>query len=70
MERTDRPITHAAVLLAAVVGVFATSSLVFHKEFGLGVAVAVLIDVSIVGTFLVSSLMALLGSCPHRASAA
>lgn len=61
MQRTGRLITLAAILLAAAVGVFATSKLVFLKEVGIGVAAAVLIDAFIVRTFLVPSLMALLG---------
>lgn len=61
MQRTGRLITLAAILLAAAVGVFATSRLVFLKEVGIGVAAAVLIDAFIVRTLLVPSLMALLG---------
>ncbi|WP_052442996.1 MMPL family transporter [Streptacidiphilus neutrinimicus] len=61
MQRTGRLITWAAILLAVAVGVFATSKLVFLKEVGIGVAVAVLIDAFIVRALLVPSLMALLG---------
>ncbi|HWG09759.1 MAG TPA: MMPL family transporter [Solirubrobacteraceae bacterium] len=62
LERTGRIITAAAVLFAVAIGAFATSQLVFIKELGLGVALAVLIDASIIRALLVPSLMELLGS--------
>jgi uncharacterized membrane protein YdfJ with MMPL/SSD domain len=62
VERTGRIITAAAVLFAVAIGAFATSQLVFIKELGVGVALAVLIDASIVRALLVPSLMELLGS--------
>jgi RND superfamily putative drug exporter len=62
LERTGRIITAAAVLFAVAIGAFATSQLVFIKELGIGVALAVLIDASIVRALLVPSLMELLGS--------
>jgi RND superfamily putative drug exporter len=43
------------------IGAFATSKLVFIKELGLGSALAVLIDASIIRALLVPSLMELLG---------
>ena len=52
----------AAVLFAVAIGAFATSKLVFIKELGLGVALAVLIDATIIRALLVPSLMELLGS--------
>jgi uncharacterized membrane protein YdfJ with MMPL/SSD domain len=61
VERTGRIVTAAALLLAIAIGAFATSSIVFIKELGLGTAFAVLIDASIVRAFLVPSLMKLLG---------
>jgi RND superfamily putative drug exporter len=61
LERTGRIITASAILFAVAIGAFATSKLVFIKELGLGTALAVLIDVSIVRALLVPSLMALLG---------
>jgi uncharacterized membrane protein YdfJ with MMPL/SSD domain len=61
LERTGRIVTAAAVLFAVAIGAFATSKLVFIKELGLGVALAVLIDASIVRALLVPSLMELLG---------
>ncbi len=62
LERTGRIVTAAAVLFAVAIGAFATSELVFIKELGLGAALAVLIDASIVRALLVPSLMELLGS--------
>jgi RND superfamily putative drug exporter len=61
LERTGRIVTAAAVLFAVAIGAFATSKLVFIKELGVGTALAVLIDASIVRALLVPSLMALLG---------
>src|SRR5215469_10147747 len=61
MQRTGKLVTSASLLLAVALGAFATSKLVFLKEVGVGVAVAVLIDAFIVRSLLVPSLMALLG---------
>jgi uncharacterized membrane protein YdfJ with MMPL/SSD domain len=62
LERTGRIVTAAALLFAIAVGAFATSGVVFIKMLGIGMALAVLIDATIVRAFLVPSLMALLGS--------
>jgi uncharacterized membrane protein YdfJ with MMPL/SSD domain len=62
LERTGRIVTAAAVLFAVAIGAFATSKLVFIKELGLGAALAVLIDASIIRALLVPSLMELLGT--------
>jgi RND superfamily putative drug exporter len=61
LQRTGRIVTAAAVLFAIALGSFATSGIVFMKEMGLGTALAVLIDATIVRALLVPSLMALLG---------
>lgn len=61
LQRTGAVVTAAAILLAVAIGAFATSSLVFIKILGIGVAVAVLIDAFVIRLFLVPSLMALLG---------
>ncbi len=61
LERTGRIVTQAAVLFCVAIGAFATSSIVFIKEVGVGIAVAVIIDATIVRALLVPSLMALLG---------
>jgi RND superfamily putative drug exporter len=62
LERSGRIVTAAALLFAVAIGAFATSQLVFIKELGVGIALAVLIDASVVRALLVPSLMALLGS--------
>jgi RND superfamily putative drug exporter len=62
LERSGRLVTSAAVLFAVAIGAFALSEIVFIKELGLGAALAVLIDASIIRALLVPSLMELLGS--------
>ena len=61
LERTGRIVTAAALLFCVAVGSFATSQVIIVKEVGIGIALAVLIDASIVRALLVPSLMALLG---------
>jgi RND superfamily putative drug exporter len=61
LERTGRVVTAAAILFCVAVGAFATSALVIVKELGVGIALAVAIDASLVRALLVPSLMALLG---------
>jgi uncharacterized membrane protein YdfJ with MMPL/SSD domain len=61
IERTGRIVTAAALLFAIAIGAFATSEIIFIKENGIGTALAVLIDASIIRAFLVPSLMAMLG---------
>jgi uncharacterized membrane protein YdfJ with MMPL/SSD domain len=61
LERTGRIVTAAALLFAVAVGALATSQLVFVKELGLGIALAVVIDASLIRALLVPSLMALVG---------
>ncbi len=62
LERTGRIVTAAALLFAVAVGAFATSQIVFIKELGIGTALAVLLDASVIRALLVPSLMGLLGS--------
>jgi RND superfamily putative drug exporter len=61
LQRTGRIVTAAALLFCVAIGAFATSEIVFIKELGIGTALAVLIDATIVRALLVPSLMALLG---------
>jgi RND superfamily putative drug exporter len=61
MQLTGRLVTAAAILFSVAIGAFATSQIIFIKELGLGTAMAVLIDATIVRALLVPSLMALLG---------
>ena len=58
LERTGRIVTAAALLFAVAIGAFATSEIMFIKELGVGTALAVLIDASIIRALLVPSLMA------------
>jgi RND superfamily putative drug exporter len=61
LERTGRIVTSAALLFCVAIGAFSTSRIVFVKELGVGTALAVLVDATIVRGLLVPSLMALLG---------
>jgi len=61
LERTGRIVTAAALLFAVAMGAFATSEIIFIKENGVGTALAVLIDATIIRALLVPSLMELLG---------
>jgi RND superfamily putative drug exporter len=61
LERTGRIVTAAALLVAVALGALCTSRIDFVKELALGVAIAVLIDATLVRGLLVPSLMALLG---------
>ncbi|MEX1141674.1 MAG: MMPL family transporter [Thermoleophilaceae bacterium] len=61
IERTGRIITAAALLFAIAIGSFATSEIIFIKQNGLGTALAVLLDATIIRALLVPSLMELLG---------
>ena len=62
LERTGRIVTAAAVLFAVAIGAFATSQIIFIKENGVGTALAVLLDATIIRALLVPSLMELLGN--------
>jgi uncharacterized membrane protein YdfJ with MMPL/SSD domain len=61
LERTGRIVTAAALLFSIAIGAFVTSEIIFIKEVGLGTALAVLIDATIIRALLVPSLMELLG---------
>ncbi len=61
VQRTGRIITAAALLLAVVVGAFATSGIVFIKMIGTGMLIAVLVDATLVRLLLVPATMRLLG---------
>jgi hypothetical protein len=61
LQRTGRIVTAAALLFCVAIGAFAMSRIVFIKEVGVGTALAVLIDATLVRALLVPSLMALLG---------
>jgi uncharacterized membrane protein YdfJ with MMPL/SSD domain len=61
LERTGRIVTAAALLFCIAFGAFVTSEIIVLKVLGLGTALAVLIDATIIRAFLVPSLMQLLG---------
>jgi RND superfamily putative drug exporter len=61
LERTGRIITSAALLLVVVSGAFATSEIIFVKQVGLGVALAIAIDATIVRALFVPAAMRLMG---------
>jgi uncharacterized membrane protein YdfJ with MMPL/SSD domain len=61
IERTGRIVTAAALLFCVAIGALTTSALFFTKQLGLGAALAVAVDASIVRALLVPSLMALIG---------
>jgi uncharacterized membrane protein YdfJ with MMPL/SSD domain len=61
LERTGRIVTAAALLFCTAVWTFATSRIVFVKQLGTGIGIAVLVDATIVRALLVPSLMRLLG---------
>ena len=62
LQRSGRIITSAALLLAVVIGGFATSGIVIMKMIGIGMLVAVLIDATVVRALLVPATMRLLGT--------
>ena len=61
IKRTASVVTAAAVVMVAVFGIFATLSSVVFKQFGVGLAVAVLIDATIIRGVLLPATMTLLG---------
>ena len=61
LERTGRIVTAAAVLISVVFLAFATSGVAFIKLFGIGLALAVLIDAFVIRATLVPAFMRLAG---------
>jgi trehalose monomycolate/heme transporter len=61
LQRTGGLITSAALLLAVVLLAFATSEIVFIKMIGVGLAIAVIMDATLVRALLVPATMRLLG---------
>ena len=61
MQQTGRLITSAALLLAVVLLAFGTSKIIFIQEIGIGLAIAVIIDATLVRMLLVPATMRLLG---------
>ena len=61
IKRTAGVVTGAAVVMVFVFSIFATLSMLFFKQFGVGLAVAILIDATIVRAVLLPATMKLLG---------
>jgi RND superfamily putative drug exporter len=61
LERTGRLVTAAALLFCVAIGAFATSHIFFVKQLGVGAALAVAIDATVVRALLVPALMGSLG---------
>jgi uncharacterized membrane protein YdfJ with MMPL/SSD domain len=61
IKSTAGVVTSAAMVMVFVFGVFATLSMIMFKQFGVGLAVAVLIDATIVRAVLLPATMKLLG---------
>jgi RND superfamily putative drug exporter len=61
IKTTAGVVTSAAIVMVFVFGIFATLSIVMLKQFGVGLATAVLIDATIVRAVLLPAAMTLLG---------
>jgi RND superfamily putative drug exporter len=61
LERTGRIVTAAAAILAVVFVAFATSGITFIKMFGVGMALAVIMDATLIRAALVPAFMRLAG---------
>lgn len=61
VARTGRVITSAALLFCVAIGAFSLSGIIFIKQLGIGTALAVAIDATLIRALLVPALMALLG---------
>jgi putative drug exporter of the RND superfamily len=61
LERTGRIVTAAAIIMVAAFSGFLVGRIVGLQEFGLGLAVAIFVDATIVRALLVPALMAIMG---------
>jgi uncharacterized membrane protein YdfJ with MMPL/SSD domain len=61
IKTTAGVVTSAALVMVGVFGIFGTLSMIFFKQFGVGLAVAVLLDATIVRAVLLPASMKLLG---------
>jgi putative drug exporter of the RND superfamily len=61
LERTGLIVTAAAIIMVAAFSGFVAGSIVGLQQFGLGLAVAIFVDVTVVRAVLVPSLMAIFG---------
>lgn len=62
LERTGRVITSAAMILVLVAAAFTTSDIIIVKALGLGMALAILLDSTLVRALLVPALMRIMGT--------
>ena len=61
IKSTAGVVTSAAIVMVSVFAIFATLSMLFFKQFGVGLAAAILIDATIVRAVLLPATMKLLG---------
>ena len=61
IKSTASVVTSAAIVMVGVFSIFGTLSFLFLKQFGIGLAIAVLIDATIVRAVLLPAVMKLLG---------
>jgi uncharacterized membrane protein YdfJ with MMPL/SSD domain/dienelactone hydrolase len=61
IKSTAAVVTSAAIVMVGVFSIFGTLSLLFLKQFGIGLAIAVLLDATIVRAILLPATMKLLG---------
>jgi uncharacterized membrane protein YdfJ with MMPL/SSD domain len=61
IKSTAGVVTSAAIVMVAVFSIFATLSMLIFKQFGVGLAVAVLIDATLVRGIVLPATMKLLG---------
>jgi RND superfamily putative drug exporter len=61
LARTGRVITSAALIMVVVFGTFATGNLISLKLIGLGLAISILLDATVIRLLLAPALMRILG---------
>lgn len=61
LEKSARVITSAALIIVLVAGAFVTAEILFVKAFGLGLALAIAVDATIIRILLVPATMRLMG---------
>src|SRR5437868_9903261 len=61
IRSTAGVVTSAAIVMVAVFAIFSTLSMLFFKQFGVGLAAAILLDATIVRAVLLPATMKLLG---------
>jgi len=61
IKATAGVVTSAAIVMVAVFSIFGTISIIFLKQFGVGLAIAVFLDATIIRAVLLPSAMKLLG---------